>query len=36
MRGDVQLLTARLGSAQLGSEKTPLRLLLRNREGVFR
>jgi hypothetical protein len=30
------LVTARQTSARLGMEKTPLRLLLRNRENVFR
>jgi hypothetical protein len=35
-RGDTRLVTAGQGSARPGTEKTPLRLLLRNRGNVFR
>jgi hypothetical protein len=36
MRCDARLVTARQTSARLGTEKPPLRLLLRNRRSVFR
>jgi hypothetical protein len=36
MRRDARLVTVLLGSARLGTQKTPLRLLLRNRGSVFR